>query len=120
MGKKITVHCKEFKYEAEEFNDIVYIHRTYVPAPDSRVVQVLQPREMIFQGSAEEANYLAGAIYTVTGRSEPLKPIEKIQYAAPETDANPVQDAVIEGLATAIMQEAAPETAPAESKSDAN
>lgn len=81
MSKKLTVHCRNQKFDVEDVGGNIYIHATPVPDPTLRHIQQIQPTEMIFSGSAEEANYIAQAILTVTGHSKPLEPIEKITLA---------------------------------------
>ena len=78
MSKKLTVHCRDSKFDVEDVGGTIYIHRTPTPDPTLRHVQQVQPTEMIFSGSEEEANYIANAILTVTGHSKPLEPKEKI------------------------------------------
>lgn len=71
MSNKLTVHTKEFRFDVQDMNDTIYIHRTYVPAPDSRI-QDLQPTELVFSGSPEEARYIANALLQVIGAPIPL------------------------------------------------
>lgn len=87
MSKKLTVQCRGLKYDVEEVGGTVYIHRTPTPDPGARGVQSFQPSELIFNGSPEEANYIAQAILTTTGHSKPLEPKEKVQLA-PATESN--------------------------------
>ena len=48
MSKKMTVHCKDNKFEVEEVGGTIYIHRTPVPDPTLRHIQQIQPTELIF------------------------------------------------------------------------
>jgi hypothetical protein len=77
---KITINTKENKFDVQEMNGTVYIHRTFIPDPKIFPgLNNLQPTELVFSGSPEEAHYIANALLQVTGVGTPLTPIEKVE-----------------------------------------
>jgi hypothetical protein len=78
-NNKVTVHTKEYKFDIQEMNGTVYVHRTFVADPNGLYGNILQPTELVFSGSPEEALYIADAIRHVTGVTTPLTPEEKVE-----------------------------------------